>query len=144
MTALHVSSNAAMQLSEKERRTITPSIQQFELGESSRGQRLLERGQRFGSSVNDPLFAGALEMFIKEEQQHSRYLEAFMDSQSIPASAKTLGRYDFSQFARPRGTGIVSYGSGNRGTHRRTLLSSVARRHRFPDIKNDLQQDSRR
>jgi hypothetical protein len=88
MTALHVSSNAVMQLSEKERRTITPSIQQFELGESSRGQRLLERGQRFGSSVNDPLFAGALEMFIKEEQQHSRYLEAFMDSQSIPRVQK--------------------------------------------------------
>ena len=26
----------------------------------------------------------ALDLFIKEEQQHSRYLEAFMQSQGIP------------------------------------------------------------
>ena len=42
---------------------------------------MLERGQKFGRAVNDPLFAGALEIFIKEEQQHSRYLAAFMESQ---------------------------------------------------------------
>src|ERR1700722_19761758 len=72
MTALHVSSNAAVQLTEKERRTITPSIQQFQLGENSRGRHLLERGQRYGRAANDPLFAGALDIFIKEEQQHSR------------------------------------------------------------------------
>jgi 1,2-phenylacetyl-CoA epoxidase catalytic subunit len=84
MTALHVSSNAALQLTEKERRTITPSIQQFQLGEGSRGQRLLERGQKHARAVNDPLFAGSLDIFIKEEQQHSRYLAAFMESQQIP------------------------------------------------------------
>jgi hypothetical protein len=84
MTALHVSSNSAMQLTDRERNTITSSIQQFQLGEGSRGQRLLERGQKFGRSANDPLFAGTLEIFIREEQQHSRYLAAFMESQSIP------------------------------------------------------------
>jgi len=84
MTALHVSCNAAIQLTETERRTITPSIQQFQLGEGSRGHRLLNRGQKYGRAVNDPLFAGALDIFIQEEQQHSRYLAAFMQSQSIP------------------------------------------------------------
>jgi hypothetical protein len=88
MTALHVSSNAAIQLTETERHTITRSIQQFQLGEGSRGQRLLKRGQKYGRSVDDPLFAGALELFIKEEQQHSRYLAAFMQSQSIPVAKK--------------------------------------------------------
>jgi len=88
MTALHVSSNAALQLTEAERRTITPSIQQFQLGEGSKGLRLLERGQKYGHAMNDPLFAGALDLFIKEEQQHSRYLAAFMQSQSIPLVEK--------------------------------------------------------
>jgi hypothetical protein len=88
MTALHVSSVAALQLTEKERRTITPSIQQFQLGEGSRGLRLLERGQKYGRAVNDPLFAGALDIFIREEQQHSRYLAAFMESQHIPLLEK--------------------------------------------------------
>jgi hypothetical protein len=84
MTALHVSRCAARQLTESERRTITASIQQFQLGEGSRGPRLLECGQKFGRAAKDPLFAGALELFIREEQQHSRYLAAFMESQRIP------------------------------------------------------------
>lgn len=88
MTALHVSCNAALQLTEEERRAITPSIQQFQLGESSRGQRLFERGQEFGRAVNDPFFAEALDALIREEQQHSRYLGAFMESQSIPRVQK--------------------------------------------------------
>lgn len=88
MTALHVSRSVAIQLTEKERRTITPSIQQFQLGEGSKGQRLLERGQKYGRIVNDSLFAGSLDIFIKEEQQHSRYLAAFMESQSIPLVQK--------------------------------------------------------
>ena len=88
MTALHISSCPAAQLTDEERRTITPSIQQFQLGEGSRGQRLLERGQKFGASVADPLFAGTLDIFIREEQQHSRYLAAFMQSQSIPLVEK--------------------------------------------------------
>jgi hypothetical protein len=84
LTALHVSRCAALQLTESERRIVTRSIQQFQLGEGSRGQRLLKRGQKYGRKVNDPLFAGALDLFIKEEQQHSRYLSAFMESQGIP------------------------------------------------------------
>jgi len=88
MTALHVSSIPAVQLTNEERRTITPSIQQFQLGENSRGQHLLERGQKFGRATNDPLFADALDIFIKEEQQHSRYLAAFMQSQAIPLVQK--------------------------------------------------------
>jgi 1,2-phenylacetyl-CoA epoxidase catalytic subunit len=88
MTALHVSPNEAVQLTNKEIRAITASIQQFQLGESSRGQRLLDRGQEYGRMVNDPMFAGALEMLIKEEQQHSQYLAAFMESQGIPRLRK--------------------------------------------------------
>jgi hypothetical protein len=88
MTALHVSRSAALQLNEEERCIITPSIQQFQLGEGSKGQRLLERGQKYGRDANDPLFAEALDIFIKEEQQHSRYLAAFMESQSIPLAQK--------------------------------------------------------
>ena len=34
--------------------------------------------------MNDSEFVGALDLFIKEEQQHSRYLAAFMESEGIP------------------------------------------------------------
>jgi len=88
MTALHVSPNEAVQLTNQEFRAITASIQQFQRGESSRGLRLLERGQKYGRMVDDPMFAGALEMLVKEEQQHSQYLAAFMESQGIPRLRK--------------------------------------------------------
>jgi hypothetical protein len=88
MTALHVSSNVAVQLTEKECRTIASSIQQLQLGEGSRGRHLLEQGQKFGRAMNDPMFGAALDIFIKEEQQLSRYLSAFMESQSIPLAEK--------------------------------------------------------
>jgi rubrerythrin len=84
MTALHVSRRSSLQLTAIELAAVANSIQQFQLGEGSRGRRLLERGRKYGDSVNDPWFAEALELFIKEEQQHSRYLDAFLESQSIP------------------------------------------------------------
>jgi rubrerythrin len=84
MTALYVSPLAAIQLTRAEIAAITKSIQQFQLGEGSKGQRLLDRGKIYGREVHDPFFAGALDLFIKEEQQHSRYLKAFMQSQGIP------------------------------------------------------------
>src|SRR5579863_8690953 len=84
MTALHVSRSAEIQLTAAELKLLTTSIQQFQLGEGSRGQRLLERGQKYARKVNDPLFVSTLDLFIKEEQQHSRYLAAFMESQGIP------------------------------------------------------------
>ena len=84
MTALHVSRCNAPQLTAKELAAVTKSIQQFQLGEGSKGQRLLDRGKAFGNKVNDPCFVGALELFIKEEQQHSKYLAHFMQSQNIP------------------------------------------------------------
>jgi hypothetical protein len=84
MTALHVSRCNAPQLTAKELAAVTKSIQQFQLGEGSKGQRLLDRGKALGNKVNDPCFVGALELFIKEEQQHSKYLAHFMRSQNIP------------------------------------------------------------
>lgn len=88
MTALHVSRRVSVQLTAEELALVTKSIQQFQLGEGSRGRRLLERGQKYGRSVNDPYFSEALDLFIREEQQHSRYLDAFLESQSVPVVSR--------------------------------------------------------
>jgi hypothetical protein len=84
MTALYVSPMRSAQLTAEEKSKIAKSIQQFQLGEGSKGQRLLERGKAYAREADDPFFAAALALFIKEEQQHSRYLAAFMGSQGIP------------------------------------------------------------
>jgi hypothetical protein len=88
MTALHVSQRDAPQLTPEELTTVKKSIQQFQLGEGSRGQRLLKRAQEYAELVDDPFFVPALDLFVKEEQQHSRYLADFLQSQGVPLLPK--------------------------------------------------------
>jgi hypothetical protein len=71
-------------LSPAERRAIQHSVQQFQLGESSEGRRLLNRARAYSLATNDPGFAEALSLFVKEEQRHSAYLLRFMRAQEIP------------------------------------------------------------
>jgi hypothetical protein len=75
-------------LSGEEKHSISKSIQQFQLGESSSGRRLLQRGLAYSSSGDDPHFVSALSLFVKEEQRHSSRLLRFMQREGIPASRK--------------------------------------------------------
>lgn len=88
MTALYVSPLPSELLTLREKSAIAKSIQQFQLGEGSKGQRLLDRGKKYARRADDACFAAALTLFVREEQQHSRYLEAFMQSQEIPRVAR--------------------------------------------------------
>src|SRR5580704_12195994 len=74
----------AYKLSFAERRAIQHSIQQFQLGESSEGRRLLNRARAYSRATGDPDFAEALSLFVQEEQRHSAYLLRFMRAQRIP------------------------------------------------------------
>jgi hypothetical protein len=60
-------------LSGAERTVVIGSIQQFQLGENAQGRRLLERAQAL-----DAQYAGALRLFIQEEQRHSYFLSRFL------------------------------------------------------------------
>lgn len=71
-------------LTEAEKRRITSSIQQFQLGEGSDGKGLLRRGWAHGRATSDPYFAAGLALFIREEQRHSAYLGRFLDREGIP------------------------------------------------------------
>src|SRR5580658_4562120 len=60
-------------LSGAERTVVIESIQQFQLGENAQGRRLLERAQTWNAQ-----YAGALRLFIQEEQRHSYFLGRFL------------------------------------------------------------------
>lgn len=72
------------QLSKAEQAAIASSIQQFELGENSEGRHLLSTAAQYARSTGDRDYLSAIEVFIAEEQRHSRYLRRFMQSQGIP------------------------------------------------------------
>ena len=71
-------------LTGKEKDTISSSIRQFQRGEHSEGKHFL----RFAKSLEDESYMKALEIFIKEEQDHAAVLGRFMDIQQIQKLAK--------------------------------------------------------
>ena len=70
-------------LSGAEKRAVTRSIQQFQLGENASGERLLFRAQQFAAMNGDRGFVPALKLFIREEQRHSRILAQFLRLEGV-------------------------------------------------------------
>jgi len=70
-------------LTDSELRLVSASIQQFQLGEGSDGAGLIRRGCASRLSVIDPNFLPSLELFIQEEQRHSRHLARFLEREGV-------------------------------------------------------------
>jgi hypothetical protein len=71
-------------LCDAERRLISRSVQQFQLGEWARGRGLVRRASSHSVLSIDQWFLPSLELFIAEEQCHSRLLGLFLDRERIP------------------------------------------------------------
>ena len=71
-------------LTPAERELVTPSLQQFQLGEGSEGKALKRKARASAISGNDPHFLATLDLFIREEQRHSSDLGRFLDRERIP------------------------------------------------------------
>ena len=80
--------NDSYQLSVAEKQRVAASIQQFQLGEGSDGSGLVRRAQAALIAKLDSDFLPALELFIAEEQRHSRHLGTFMAKNEIPCLKK--------------------------------------------------------
>jgi hypothetical protein len=70
-------------LTESELRLVSESIQQFQLGEGSDGAGLIRRGLASRLAALDPNFIPSLDLFIKEEQRHSRHLGHFLQREGV-------------------------------------------------------------
>src|ERR1700732_2196023 len=71
-------------LCDAERRLISRSVQQFQLGEWARGRGLVRRASSHSVLSIYQCFLPSLELFIAEEQCHSRLLGRFLDRERIP------------------------------------------------------------
>jgi hypothetical protein len=77
--------DCSYRLSECEYGAVIPSIQEFQLGESSEGKHLYHAAQQYARRVGDPDYVFAIAAFIREEQRHARDLKHFLASQQAPA-----------------------------------------------------------
>ncbi|QJD98111.1 ferritin-like domain-containing protein [Mucilaginibacter robiniae] len=58
---------------------ILPSLQAWQLGETSDGENLIRAATKYAKRVGDPLYVDCIKLFIKEEQKHGENLGQYLD-----------------------------------------------------------------
>lgn len=84
----HVPWDLEHRITDQERQTIAKSIATFQLGENAEGNAFKRAGRAYAEKTGDVEYLSALELFIKEEQNHSAVLGRFMEQQNIPLLKK--------------------------------------------------------
>jgi hypothetical protein len=79
------------EITDAERDAICPSLQAWQLGETSEGVHLRAAAFRHGLRHHDPDFLPAVEQFILEEQRHGELLGRFLDLAGVPRKQKDWG-----------------------------------------------------
>lgn len=69
---------------------ISSSIASFKLGEYSKGKTLRKSAEIFSIKYNEPLYPKVINLFIREENFHSKYLASFMRREGIPIRSKNF------------------------------------------------------
>jgi hypothetical protein len=65
-------------LTDRQRRVLLRSLQDFQLGESSEGRHGLARATAYGLRVGDPHYGDAVRLFFAEENRHAAYLARYL------------------------------------------------------------------
>ncbi len=66
-------------LTNTERTAILPSLQAWQLGETSDGAHLLAAAKRYAGKIGDDYYCAAVKLFIREEQKHGNNLGRYLD-----------------------------------------------------------------
>lgn len=71
--------------------TILPSLQAWQLGETSEGKHLISASTKYAKNIGDLAYIDAVKLFIKEEQKHGNNLGRYLDSIGQPRISKNWG-----------------------------------------------------
>lgn len=76
---------------------ILPSMQAWQLGETSEGKNLIKAATRYAEKMDDPAYLEAIKLFIVEEQKHGNNLGRYLDLIGQPRIKKDWGDSLFRQ-----------------------------------------------
>lgn len=76
--------NVLPAITKDELNVILPSLQAWQLGETSEGKHLIAASEKYASKISDPVYVDAVKLFIKEEQKHGHNLGCYLDSIGQP------------------------------------------------------------
>jgi 6-pyruvoyl-tetrahydropterin synthase len=91
--------NITPRLTAEEIAVILPSIQAWQLAETSEGEQLIRAATRHASKIGDPVYVDAVKLFIKEEQKHGENLGMYLDAIGVKRIKKS---WDDSMFREVR------------------------------------------
>jgi hypothetical protein len=81
----------APNITDNEISTVLPSLQAWQLGETSDGKHLIAASERYAGKISDPKYVDAVKLFIKEEQKHGNNLGCYLDSIGKPRIKQNWG-----------------------------------------------------
>ena len=70
---------------------VLPSLQAWQLGETSEGKHLIAASEKYAKEIQDPKYVAAVKLFIKEEQKHGNNLGIYLDKIGQPRIKKNWG-----------------------------------------------------
>jgi len=70
---------------------ILPSLQAWQLGETSEGKHLIAASEKYANKTADPNYVAAVKLFIKEEQKHGNNLGQYLDAIGQPRVKQNWG-----------------------------------------------------
>ncbi|HEX3385361.1 MAG TPA: ferritin-like domain-containing protein [Mucilaginibacter sp.] len=81
----------APQITQAELQNILPSLQAWQLGETSEGKHLIAAAEKYACSIADPRYVETIKLFIKEEQKHGNNLGLYLDAIDQPRVKQDWG-----------------------------------------------------
>ncbi len=70
---------------------ILPSLQAWQLGETSEGKQLINAAAKYARKTGDPYYLETVKLFIKEEQKHGNNLGRYLDLLDLPRIKSNWG-----------------------------------------------------
>src|SRR5918993_4496045 len=98
---------AAAPLSDEQRRRLLPSLQDFQLGESSEGRHGQARAAVYAARVGDPHYAEAVRLFFAEENRHATYLARFLACHGVEPIGRSWTDFIFRRVRRLMGLELL-------------------------------------
>ncbi|MFT3705271.1 MAG: ferritin-like domain-containing protein [Agriterribacter sp.] len=83
--------NQTPSISPAEIEEILPSLQAWQLGETSDGRHLIQASSKYAKKINDYDYIDAVKLFIAEEQKHGNNLGAYLDVIKKPRIKQNWG-----------------------------------------------------
>jgi hypothetical protein len=104
---LHIPWELGVELTPRERDILLPSIQDFQLGESSDGSNGREMARQYAESSGDERFVDAMELFIAEEGRHGRDLGRYLDLAGVPRLKSSWTSFAFRWLRNGKGVEML-------------------------------------